>query len=235
MSSSSKRSSTGSGSSSSSIFSLGCGCKDSKSTSVSDSVSDSFDKSPAVSRPPPPTREMSIEFPTSSSPFKNRFEQDPDESQSFSGLLRQLDDLEKTVLSLPQPTTTRNNNRASSFAVVEVEEEGGGDKRSRRRRSRRTKSEGGGSALEESVAVVKETEDPLGDFRRSMLQMIVEKEIVDREELSQLLKRFLSLNSPAHHDVILRAFADIWNEVFSGLDATAAPDRQLPAIPRRRR
>ncbi|KAJ6809165.1 uncharacterized protein M6B38_161240 [Iris pallida] len=232
MSSSSKRSSTGSGggSSGSSIFSLGCGCKDSKSTSVSDSVSDSFDKSPAVSsRPPPPTREMSIEFP---SPFKNRFEQDPDEPQSFSGLLRQLDDLEKTVLSLPQPTTaTRNNNRASSFAVVEAE--GGEDKR---RRSRRTKSEGGGRALEESVAVVKETEDPLGDFRRSMLQMIVEKEIVDREELSQLLERFLSLNSPAHHDVILRAFADIWNEVFSGLDdAAAAPDRRSPAIPRRRR
>lgn len=75
------------------------------------------------------------------------------------------------------------------------------------------------------MAVVKESADPLGDFRRSMLQMIVEKEIVDGEELRELLRRFLSLNSPCHHDLILRAFAEIWEEVFSGYEDT--PDLLL--------
>lgn len=68
--------------------------------------------------------------------------------------------------------------------------------------------------------VVKESADPLGDFRRSMLQMIVEKELVDGEELRELLHRFLSLNSPCHHDLILRAFTEIWEEVFSGYEKT---------------
>ncbi|CAD6211760.1 unnamed protein product [Miscanthus lutarioriparius] len=91
------------------------------------------------------------------------------------------------------------------------------------RRQRRTVSEGcgGGSGrVEESVAVVKESADPLGDFRRSMLQMIVENEIVGGAELRELLHRFLSLNSPHHHHLILRAFAEIWEEVFAGYERT---------------
>jgi uncharacterized protein (TIGR01568 family) len=70
------------------------------------------------------------------------------------------------------------------------------------------------------VAVVKESADPLGDFRRSMLQMIVENEIVGGAELRDLLHRFLSLNSPHHHHLILRAFAEIWEEVFAGYERT---------------
>ncbi|MQM08102.1 hypothetical protein Taro_040953 [Colocasia esculenta] len=71
----------------------------------------------------------------------------------------------------------------------------------------------------ESVAVVKESDDPYVDFRESMLQMILEKEIYAWDDLRELLDRFLALNSPYHHDVIVRAFAEIWNGVFS----SAAP------------
>lgn len=92
----------------------------------------------------------------------------------------------------------------------EVGREGAGG----RPRHRRSASEGRVEA--ESVAVVKESADPLADFRRSMLQMIVEKEIVGGDELRGLLHCFLSLNSPCHHHLILRAFAEIWEELFSG-------------------
>ncbi|URD80927.1 DUF623 domain containing protein [Musa troglodytarum] len=57
-------------------------------------------------------------------------------------------------------------------------------------------------------------------FRRSMLHMIVEKEIVDGAGLRELLRRFLALNSPRHHGTILRAFADVWQDVFSGYAQT---------------
>ncbi|GJN19978.1 hypothetical protein PR202_gb07299 [Eleusine coracana subsp. coracana] len=74
----------------------------------------------------------------------------------------------------------------------------------------------GRGAWRRAWAVVKESADPLGDFRRSMLQMIVEKEIMGDDELRELLLRFLSLNSPQHHHLILRAFAEIWEELFAG-------------------
>lgn len=69
--------------------------------------------------------------------------------------------------------------------------------------------------IEESVAVVTETEDPYREFRRSMLQMIFEKEIFSPEDLQHLLRCFLRLNSAAHHDVILRAFFDVCSDVAS--------------------
>ncbi|XP_010246496.1 PREDICTED: transcription repressor OFP6-like [Nelumbo nucifera] len=63
----------------------------------------------------------------------------------------------------------------------------------------------------ESVAVVKDSNDPYLDFRRSMLQMILENEIYAREDLRDLLDCFLQLNSPYHHEIIVRAFTEIWN------------------------
>ncbi|PKU81829.1 hypothetical protein MA16_Dca003845 [Dendrobium catenatum] len=61
----------------------------------------------------------------------------------------------------------------------------------------------------DSDAVTKDSVDPLGDFRQSMLQMIVEKEIVGVQELLELLQEFLALNSPRYHRIILRAFCEI--------------------------
>ncbi|KAK7392657.1 hypothetical protein VNO78_21101 [Psophocarpus tetragonolobus] len=67
----------------------------------------------------------------------------------------------------------------------------------------------------DSVAVEKESHDPYLDFRHSMLQMILENEIYSKDDLRELLNCFLQLNSPDHHGVIVRAFTEIWNGVFS--------------------
>lgn len=67
----------------------------------------------------------------------------------------------------------------------------------------------------ESLAVEKDSDDPYLDFRQSMLQMILEKEIYSKDDLRELLNCFLQLNSPYHHGIIVRAFTEIWNGVFS--------------------
>ncbi|KAK4371794.1 hypothetical protein RND71_007178 [Anisodus tanguticus] len=67
----------------------------------------------------------------------------------------------------------------------------------------------------ESVAVEKDSDDPYLDFRQSMLQMILEKEIYSKDDLKELLNCFLQLNSPYYHGIIVRAFTEIWNGVFS--------------------
>lgn len=67
----------------------------------------------------------------------------------------------------------------------------------------------------ETVAVEKDSDDPYLDFRHSMLQMILENEIYSKEDLRELLNCFLQLNSPCHHGIIVRAFTEIWNGVFS--------------------
>ncbi|CAN1251907.1 Transcription repressor OFP6 [Linum perenne] len=46
-----------------------------------------------------------------------------------------------------------------------------------------------------------------------MMQMVAEKGIYNRSGLEELLKRFLELNSPCYHSVIVRAFTQIWNQV----------------------
>lgn len=69
--------------------------------------------------------------------------------------------------------------------------------------------------LGDSVAVIKDSEDPYQDFRQSMLQMILEKEIFSKDDLQELLNCFLQLNSSSHHRTIVQAFMDIWNGVLS--------------------
>ncbi|XP_052210292.1 transcription repressor OFP8-like [Diospyros lotus] len=61
----------------------------------------------------------------------------------------------------------------------------------------------------ESYAVVKNSTDPYGDFRESMVEMIVEKEMYGAEDLERLLQCFLSLNSSDHHCLILEVFLEI--------------------------
>ncbi|XP_034221797.1 transcription repressor OFP8-like [Prunus dulcis] len=67
--------------------------------------------------------------------------------------------------------------------------------------------------IDDSIAVVKESNDPYQDFRQSMLQMIVEKQIYSKEDLQELLSCFLELNSASHHDVIIQVFTQIWNDL----------------------
>lgn len=82
----------------------------------------------------------------------------------------------------------------------------------------------GSGRIKESVAVVKDSDDPYVDFRLSMLQMIVEKEIYAKEELRELLNCFLFLNSPDHHEIIIRAFMEIWNGAYS--TPAARPEKE---------
>ncbi|KAF7829686.1 transcription repressor OFP7-like [Senna tora] len=67
--------------------------------------------------------------------------------------------------------------------------------------------------VKESFAVVKRSNDPYEDFKKSMLEMIMEMEMFEENELEQLLQCFLTLNSRDYHGVIARAFMEIWQEL----------------------
>ncbi|KAF4350275.1 hypothetical protein F8388_017659 [Cannabis sativa] len=69
--------------------------------------------------------------------------------------------------------------------------------------------------VRESFAVVKKSADPYEDFKRSMMEMILEKQMFEDKDLEQLLHCFLSLNSRDHHGIIVRAFSEIWEILFS--------------------
>ncbi|KAK6231911.1 Ovate protein family [Theobroma cacao] len=84
----------------------------------------------------------------------------------------------------------------------------------------------------ESLAVEKDSDDPYLDFRHSMLQMILEKEIYSKDDLRELLNCFLQLNSPYHHGIIVRAFTEIWNGVFSVKPGGASPKLHFEYRPR---
>ncbi|KAH0648199.1 hypothetical protein KY285_033447 [Solanum tuberosum] len=68
--------------------------------------------------------------------------------------------------------------------------------------------------IEESIAVEKNTNDPYNDFRTSMLEMIVEKQIFGLKDLQRLLHCFLSLNSPSFHKIIFEVFSEICETLF---------------------
>ncbi|XP_062083622.1 transcription repressor OFP7-like [Humulus lupulus] len=108
-----------------------------------------------------------------------------------------------TTTTTTPTTSTTVENTSSSFSdqpsSVETDDPG---QKSRSKRLNDT-----------CIAVVKETSDPYEDFKQSMKQMIVEKEIYANQDLQELLSCFLELNSPSHGDVIVRAFTEIWNDV----------------------
>uniref|UniRef100_A0A0A8ZMI9 Transcription repressor n=1 Tax=Arundo donax TaxID=35708 RepID=A0A0A8ZMI9_ARUDO len=66
------------------------------------------------------------------------------------------------------------------------------------------------------LAVVKRSRDPYGDFRESMVEMIVGRQVFGAAELEELLRSYLSLNAPRFHHVILQAFSDIWVVLHGG-------------------
>ncbi|CAN4094371.1 unnamed protein product [Withania somnifera] len=68
-----------------------------------------------------------------------------------------------------------------------------------------------------SLAVVKRSNDPYGDFRESMLEMIMENQIFGDKELKNLLECFLKLNSQYHHGMIIDVFSEICDALFSSL------------------
>ncbi|XP_076904013.1 transcription repressor OFP1-like [Bidens hawaiensis] len=66
------------------------------------------------------------------------------------------------------------------------------------------------SNMSESFAVVKSSFDPQNDFKESMMEMIKENNIRASKDLEELLACYLSLNSDEYHDVIVKAFEQIW-------------------------
>ncbi|PIN11481.1 hypothetical protein CDL12_15919 [Handroanthus impetiginosus] len=62
----------------------------------------------------------------------------------------------------------------------------------------------------DSFAIVKASFDPARDFKDSMMEMIVENNIRSSKELEDLLACYLSLNSNQYHEIIIRAFEEVW-------------------------
>ncbi|CAI9100323.1 OLC1v1037296C1 [Oldenlandia corymbosa var. corymbosa] len=69
--------------------------------------------------------------------------------------------------------------------------------------------------VKDSFAVVKRSSDPYNDFRTSMVEMILERQLFSADELEKLLQCFLSLNAYQHHRVIVQVFTEIWEALFS--------------------
>lgn len=67
--------------------------------------------------------------------------------------------------------------------------------------------------MEVGFPVVKKSSDPYMDFRSSMVEMIVERQMSSASDMERLLHSYLSLNSHLHHPVILEAFLDTWEAI----------------------
>lgn len=67
--------------------------------------------------------------------------------------------------------------------------------------------------IPEGFAVVKSSLDPQRDFRESMVEMIMENNIRASKDLENLLACYLSLNSREYHDLIVKAFEQIWYDI----------------------
>jgi uncharacterized protein (TIGR01568 family) len=67
------------------------------------------------------------------------------------------------------------------------------------------------AATDGGFAVVKRSADPYEDFRRSMEEMIAERDdgLGGEQDAEGLLETYLVLNSPRHYPAILAAFADV--------------------------
>jgi uncharacterized protein (TIGR01568 family) len=70
--------------------------------------------------------------------------------------------------------------------------------------------------VRKGLAVVKQSRDPYGDFRESMVEMIMGRQVFGAAELERLLRSYLLLNAPRFHPVILQAFSDVWVVLHGG-------------------
>ncbi|XP_073120406.1 uncharacterized protein [Henckelia pumila] len=83
------------------------------------------------------------------------------------------------------------------------------------RKPRRKAASKGGWMMEESLAVEKKSRDPRGDFRKSMVDMILEKQLFGAQDLEKLLSCFLDLNAVRYHGIIFEVFSEICEALFS--------------------
>ncbi|XVF25598.1 hypothetical protein REPUB_Repub13aG0225700 [Reevesia pubescens] len=79
----------------------------------------------------------------------------------------------------------------------------------------------------ENFAMVKCSFDPEKDFRDSMLEMIREERISQPEELEELLACYLTLNSDAYHDLIIKVFQQVWFDLVQASSDTDLQNEQM--------
>ncbi|XP_042471433.1 transcription repressor OFP8-like [Zingiber officinale] len=80
----------------------------------------------------------------------------------------------------------------------------------KKKKKKKEKDEKGGG-----FAVTKRSKDPYSDFRTSMVEMMMERQMFGAQELERLLHSYLALNSSHLHPLILQAFSDIWLLLFA--------------------
>lgn len=69
------------------------------------------------------------------------------------------------------------------------------------------------SRVFDSFAMVKCSYDPKQDFKESMVEMILEKDLYSSHDMVELLQCYLTLNSENYHDTIVKVFTEVWSEV----------------------
>ncbi|KZV51076.1 caldesmon-like [Dorcoceras hygrometricum] len=74
-----------------------------------------------------------------------------------------------------------------------------------------------GGTMFDGFAVLKSSFNPQQDFRNSMIEMIMEKEIRRTEELEELLACYLTFNCDEYHDLIIKVFRQVWFELNRGV------------------
>ncbi|KAG6552899.1 hypothetical protein Mapa_005554 [Marchantia paleacea] len=66
------------------------------------------------------------------------------------------------------------------------------------------------AASNDSHVLIKHSTDPYADFKTSMMHMINEEELIDKEwELEELFLYYMDLNPLVHHDILRRVISDI--------------------------
>ncbi|KAF9676355.1 hypothetical protein SADUNF_Sadunf09G0130000 [Salix dunnii] len=132
----------------------------------------------------------------------------------------------KTSISLKDPnpncSSSSSCDKSVGFSLMDSEEEDYTSTTITLNRDNASSTQGSESETDpkaskiiDSIAVVKDSNDPFQDFKHSMLQMILEKNIFSKNDLEELLICFLELNSPCHRSVIIQAFTEIWDEIIS--------------------
>ncbi|GJN01984.1 hypothetical protein PR202_ga19292 [Eleusine coracana subsp. coracana] len=170
--------------------------------------------------PPPPA--PSSQFQTQQQHGKAKTMMDKGERQELAALFRQppppssSPSLPPEQPRNPKVTVTEKGSKQKEDVNESFPPQPQKQQQPQPQQHRKAKSLDGGVRLDgTTVAVVKQSADPLGDFRRSMANMVVENRIATGDDLRELLRHFLALNAPHHHDAILRAFTEIWDQAFS--------------------
>eukprot|EP00250_Pteridium_aquilinum_P009897 c19011_g1_i1 orf=316-2583(+) len=70
------------------------------------------------------------------------------------------------------------------------------------------------SRVFDSFAMVKCSYDPKQDFKESMVEMIMEKDLHRSHDMVELLQCYLTLNADGYHDIIMKVFTEVWSEMF---------------------